>query len=183
MANSLYLLKIKLLYIEPDIWRRFVVPSDIKLNHLHDVIQIVMGWNDCHLHEFLLGSKCYTANPEFKEDGEKTSRYRLVNLIKEKGQTFGYLYDFGDDWLHEIILEDSEYQNQKLKSEVRCLDGARACPPEDVGGLPGYDGFCDTMKNPCSEGYDEFLDWYGEIFDSEKFDIATVNKRLKAYTQ
>ena len=137
MNKRLYLLKIRLLDIEPEIWRRFVVPANITLDRLHDVIQIVMGWTDTHIHEFTIGKKRYTEYPESKEDGLVCGRYRLDDLIKQKGRTFSYQYDFGDDWGHELTLEDSRYFNPELHSEVACLDGVGACPPEDVGGVPG----------------------------------------------
>jgi hypothetical protein len=91
MNKRLYLLKIRLLEIEPEIWRRFVVPAGITLDRLHDIIQIVMGWTDSHLHEFTIGKKRYTEYPESKEDGLECGRYRLGDLIKQKGRTFNYL--------------------------------------------------------------------------------------------
>ena len=138
MNERRYLLKIRLLDIEPEIWRRFVVPASITLDRLHDVIQIVMGWTDTHIHEFTIGKKRYTEYPESKEDGLVCGRYRLDDLIKQKGRTFGYIYDFGDDWEHELTIEESRYFNPELRFKIECLDGAGACPPEDVGGVPGY---------------------------------------------
>jgi len=114
MNERFYLLKIQLLDIEPAIWRRFVVPASI------DVIQIVMGWTDSHLHEFTIGNKRYTEYPESKEDGLVCGRYRLGDLIKQKGRTFSYLYDFGDSWEHEIVLEESRYFNPELRTELAC---------------------------------------------------------------
>ncbi len=113
MNDRFYLLKIRLLDIEPEIWRRFVVPADISLDRLHDVVQIVMGWEDCHLHEFTIGNKRYTEFPESRQDGLVSGRYRLGDLIKQKGRTFGYLYDFGDGWEHELAIENSRYDNSE----------------------------------------------------------------------
>ena len=81
MNERNYLLKISLLEIEPEIWRRFVVPADITLDRLHDVIQIVMGWTDSHLHEFRIGKNRYTEYPESKEEGLECGRYRLGEAI------------------------------------------------------------------------------------------------------
>ena len=128
MNERFYLLKIQLLNIEPEIWRRFFVPAAITLDRLHDVIQIVMGWADYHLHEFTIGKKRYTEYPEFKDDGLECARYRLGNLIKQKGRTFGYIYDFGDSWEHELIIEESRYLNSEPGIKAACLDGARNCP-------------------------------------------------------
>jgi hypothetical protein len=181
MNERLYLLKIRLLEIEPEIWRRFVVPSDITLDRLHDVIQIVMGWTDSHLHEFTIGKKRYTEYPESKEDGLECGRYYLGDLIKQNGRTFGYLYDFGDSWEHEVILEDSRYFNPELRSTIECLDGARACPPEDVGSVPGYYEFCKALKDQYHAEHESHLELYGGEYDSEKFNSGEVNLELMKY--
>jgi predicted metal-dependent hydrolase len=89
--------------------------------------------------------------PESKEDGLLCGRYRLGDLIKQKGRTFRYLYDFGDSWEHELVLEESRYFNPELRTELACLEGERACPPEDVGGIPGYFEFCNALKNPSHD--------------------------------
>ena len=102
MSGRCYLLKIRRLAIEAEIWRRFVVPAGITLDRLHDVIQIMMGWKDSHLYQFTISRKHYTENPESKEDGLECGKYRLMDLIKQKGRTFSYLYDFGDSWEHEV---------------------------------------------------------------------------------
>ncbi len=181
MNERLYLLKIRLLDIEPEIRRRFVVPAGISLDRLHDVIQIVMGWTDSHLHEFTIGKKRYTAYPESKEDGLECGRYRLGDLIKQKGRTFLYLYDFGDGWEHELTIEDSRYYNPDMRTALACLDGARACPPEDVGGVPGYYEFSKVLKDPTHEEYEGFMEWSGGDYDSEKFDSDSVNWELMKY--
>jgi hypothetical protein len=181
MNKRLYLLKIRLLEIEPEIWRRFVVPAGITLDRLHDVIQIVMGWTDSHLHEFTIGKKRYTEYPESKENGVECGRYRLGDLIKQKGRTFNYLYDFGDSWEHEVILEDSRYFNPELQSAFECLDGVRACPPEDVGSIPGYYEFCTALKDPYHEEYESYMQWCGGEYDSEKFNTDEVNWELMKY--
>lgn len=181
MNQRLYLLKIRLLEIEPEIWRRFVVPAGITLDRLHDVIQIVMGWTDTHLHEFTIGKKRYTECPESKEDGLECGKYPLVDLIKQKGRTFKYLYDFGDSWEHEITLEDSRYFDPDLPFPVECLDGARTCPPEDVGGAPGYDDFCEALKDSDHEEHENYMAWIGGEYDPEAFNTDEVNSELLKY--
>ncbi len=177
MNERFYLLKIQLLDIEPVIWRRFVVPASITLDRLHDVIQIVMGWTDSHLYEFTIGNKRYMEYPESKEDGLACGRYRLGDLIKQKGRTFRYLYDFGDSWEHELVLEESRYFNP----ELTCLEGGRACPPEDVGGVPGYFEFCNGLKDPSHEEHESYKEWSGGDYDSEQFDSESVNWELRKY--
>ena len=181
MKERLYLLKIRLLEIEPEIWRHFVVPADITLDRLHDVIQIVMGWTDSHLHEFTIGNKRYMEYPESNDDGLECGRYRLGDLIKQKGRTFNYLYDFGDSWEHEVMLEDSRYFNPELHSPIECLDGARACPPEDVGSVPGYYEFCEALKDPYHEEHESYKIWCGGEYDSEEFNRGEINWELMKY--
>jgi len=181
MNERLYLLKIQLLDIEPAILRRFVVPASITLDRLHDVIQIVMGWTDSHLHEFTIGDKRYTEYPESKEEGLACGRYRLGDLIKQKGRTFHYLYDFGDGWEHELVLEESRYSNPELRTELACLDGQRSCPPEDVGGVPGYFEFLNALKDPHHEEHESYTEWSGGNFDSERFDPESINWELMKY--
>ncbi len=181
MNERLYLLEIQMVDIEPAIWRRFVVPSSITLDRLHDVIQIVMGWADSHLHEFTIGKKRYTEYPESKEDGLECGRYRLGDLMKQKGRTFRYLYDFGDGWDHQLSLVDSRYFNPEQQIELACLEGERACPPEDVGGVPGYGEFCKVLKDPNHEEYESYMEWSGGDYDSERFDADVVTWELMKY--
>ena len=181
MHKRFYLLKIKLVDIEPAIWRRFVVPATITLDRLHDVIQIVMGWTNSHLHEFTIGKKSYTEYPETKEDGLECGKYRLGDLIKQKGRTFHYLYDFGDYWMHELVLEESRYFNPEQVFKVNCLEGERACPPEDVGGVSGYFEFCLIMGDPNHEEHESIKIWAGGDFDIERFDSGIINRELMKY--
>ncbi len=181
MNERFFLLKIQLLDIEPAIWRRFVVPDSITLDRLHDVIQIVMGWTDSHLHEFTIGNKRYTEYPESREDGLICGKYRLGDQIKQKGRSFSYLYDFGDSWEHELVLEESRYFNPDMRTEVACLEGERACPPEDVGGVSGYFEFCNALKDQNHEEHESYMEWSGGDYDSERFDSGSVNWELMKY--
>jgi len=179
MNERFYLLKIQLLYTEPAIWRRFVVPNSITLDRLHDVIQIVMGWTDSHLHEFTIGNKRYTEYPQFKEDGLPCGKYRLGDLIKQKGRAFSYLYDFGDNWEHELVLEETRYVDPEMM--VACLEGERACPPEDVGGVSGYEEFCKALQDPNHEAHEMYMEWSGGNYDPRRFDAESVNGELMKY--
>lgn len=187
MNKKLYQLKIQLLDIQPAIWRSFIVPASITLDRLHDVVQIVMGWDDTHLHEFTIGKKIYTEYPETKRDGLVSGQYRLGDLIKQKGRTFSYLYDFGDNWEHELTLENNKHINPEPQFNITpfsiiCLDGARSCPPEDVGGTPGYFEFCTAIKDPKHSEHKMHTDWIGHNhFDTEFFDIDFINWKLMQY--
>jgi hypothetical protein len=180
MFDRFYLLKIKLLHIKPQIWRKFVVPASISLERLHDVIQVVMGWQDSHLHEFTINEQRYTEYPEYEEDGLCCAEFRLGQLIKRKRTKFYYVYDFGDFWEHELVVEETRFDVSTLRNEVECLDGKRACPPEDVGGIGGFERMCQILKNPIHEEYDEYMHWTGG-YDRENFDQNHVNLELLKY--
>jgi hypothetical protein len=181
MENRMYLLKIELLHTEPNIWRRFVVPAEITLDRLHDVIQIVMGWQDMHLYSFTIGTKRYTVDPRYKDDGLDCQGYRLGNLIKQKGRTFLYEYDFGDDWRHEITLEESRYHSDEILHGITCIDGENACPPEDVGGIPGFERFCRIVADPGHPEREGYLQWYGGVFNRNGFNLELAIYDLIRY--
>lgn len=194
-----YILRVELDHVSPNVWRRIIVPAHISLDRLHDVIQIAMGWFDYHLYEFGIGTKIYTEAPESKEDGLEAARYTLEELVKKKGRTFSYRYDFGDNWVHIITLEqmigEGQFVSELSKEEelrlfrvpLMCMDGARSCPPEDVGGIFGYQEFCEAVINPKHDRHKELGEWYDSIaffkrpFDAEYFDKDYVNFELNKY--
>lgn len=181
MNTPFYLLKIELCDIEPSIWRRFYIPANISLDRLHDVIQIVMGWEDKHLHYFTIGKKLYTEFPEFKEGGLESGKYRLGDLVKQQGRSFRYRYDFGDDWDHEITLEKKQYLPQEDRISIGCIDGARACPPEDVGGVPGYIVFCKSIDFVNHRDHEQMQKWSGGTYFPEAFNLAAIHLKLLTY--
>ena len=189
MTERRYLLRISLMHIEPEIWRRIIVPGTISLDRLHDVIQIVMGWQDSHLHQFTIANKNYSDDPEIKASGLDEERFRLVDLLKQKGRKFKYLYDFGDCWFHEITVEDSRASAPEITEPVYCVDGARACPPEDVGSDAGYYEFCKVMAEPDNPQHKSYLDWLTHFstasvsmnYDPEFFSREQVNSELRKY--
>lgn len=181
MSERSYLLKISLLYIEPEIWRCFVVPAAITLEELHEVIQIVMGWHNSHLHEFIIARKLYSASLDLlDEDGvEDGADHRLGDVVKRKGATMRYVYDFGDNWEHKLVVEDGRHV-PKTGVKLSCLDGEGVCPPEDIGGPPGYYRFREVMQDPDHAEHEQYKEWYGE-YDMERVDIEAINRRLKSY--
>lgn len=188
VSNRKYLLKIELDGITPGIWRRFVVPSHISLDRLHDIIQIVMGWKDYHLHEFEIKNIRYTENPETPKYGKEESNFILGNLIKTKNTSFTYLYDFGDDWMHTVTIEDTAFVKDS-RFPIYCFEGARACPPEDVGGIYGYKDFCKTISDKSCPEHQDIKKWYASLpwnkekFDSEGFDPEVVTVELMKYVR
>lgn len=181
----IYQIKITLIDSKPPIWRRLLISSETTLNKLHDIIQVAMGWTDSHLHAFRINGEEFSAPMPYDpghlaEMGMKsTHRKKLSTLVTGKGDTFFYDYDFGDDWRHQIIVEEVLPPDPKQPLPV-CIEGKRACPPEDVGGIWGYDDFLEAIGNPNHPEHEMYVDWAGEDFDPEAFDVAEVNSELKS---
>jgi pRiA4b ORF-3-like protein len=175
-----YRLRVELLDIKPLIWRRLLVPADIKLPKLHQCLQLTMGWTNSHLHQFKVGETHYgIPDPEWPElEMLDERRILLCDLIGEAQREIGYEYDFGDGWEHRIVLEQVDPPNEFMRYPL-CTAGERACPPEDVGGVPGYEEFLKTIRDPEHEEYDQSLLWAGGgAFDPEGFDLNAVNRAL-----
>ncbi len=186
----LYQLKITLKWSKPPIWRRVVVRADMRLDRLHGVIQIVMGWTDSHLHQFIASAgfvRTYygNTNPEFGDMGSETlseKRYTVADLAPATKRKFIYEYDFGDGWQHDVVAEKILPPDPSFKHAV-CLAGANACPPEDCGGIGGYYNLLEVMADPKHPGHAEMKEWIGGGLDAAEFDLNGVNavlKRLKA---
>lgn len=180
-ANAIRL-HVSLAEIDPPIWRRLVVPSDWTLDRLHLVLQAAFSWTDSHLHEFRIGGLRY-GDPDQLEDGfggPQTFDDTGVRLADFTGQdpTFSYLYDFGDDWTHVIRIEEW-LSLAPLPRHAECIEGARARPPEDVGGPWAYADFLETICDPNHEDYTSNLRWAGGHFDPDWFDIDLINKDLR----
>jgi len=162
------------------VWRGVIVPSTIKLPKLHDVIQVSMGWTDSHLHFFR--TKFGTYEP-LSEDGDTMpesmdeAEFSLDQLVGKKGDRASYMYDFGDSWDHDLVVK-AIVPCAKRRRRAECILGEMACPPEDVGGVPGYQALCEAMaKGPVAEK-NRYLDWLGEEFDAKAFDQQAVQKIL-----
>ena len=173
----IYQIKVKLRGIEPPIWRRFQVRGDATLAELHDVLQTVMSWWDYHLHEFIVGEDHYgTPHPDYGFDMKDESRVRL-DEVAEEGSGLVYMYDFGDSWMHGLAVEKVLEPEPGQRYPV-CLEGERATPPEDVGGIWGYEEYVEAMVDPDHPEHEEWLEWRGE-FDPEDFDVDEVNAALR----
>ena len=176
--QDIYQIKVTLTGIDPPIWRRLLVRSKMTLGKLHRVIQIAMGWDDCHLHCFSAKGQVYedlSMNPESASRDEDKTKLKQV-LQKEKDFMI-YEYDFGDSWEHEILLEKILPSQPRKKLPV-CTGGERACPPEDCGGIWGYQELLEAFEDPSDPEYEELIEWVGEDFDPEEFDPDLVNKQL-----
>ena len=170
---SIYQLKIVLDGSNPQIWRRVLVSKHVTLTNLHHVIQSVMGWSESHMHQFY---------PQQDRPIARTGGAQLSDLLYAEGEHCGYEYDFGDSWYHDLELE------RKLAAEPGrqypvCIAGQRACPPEDVGGIPGYAKMLDILKDPTHPEYEDMAGWLTQDFNPAAFNIDQANMRLGRHGQ
>jgi Plasmid pRiA4b ORF-3-like protein len=181
--HRMYQLKVGLAEIRPPIWRRFLVRSDVTLYRLHLILQTMMGWTDSHLHLFTIDGKDYgEPDPEFEVFGDGTideRRTKLDRVVGHEGMKFSYTYDFGDGWQHAIEVE--KILPPQTSTRPVCLKGARACPPEDCGGVGGYEELVEAMADKRHKRHKELVEWLGEDFEAEAFDLETVNQALAGF--
>jgi len=188
--NAVYQLRITLKNIKPPIWRQVQVPMDFRLDQLHTLIQLVMGWFDYHLHEFEFpkATRGSQRNRRFGpldfmdgfDDGEaeNESQVTIGEICPRVDDKLVYTYDFGDDWIHEIKVQKI-LTAQPGEHYPLCLKGKRACPPEDCGGAWGYEHLLVVMSDPSDEEHEDLLEWVGEGFDPEDFDLEAVARDLR----
>ena len=178
---TIYRLKVTLHGSIPPIWRRIEVPSQMTLPQLHRTLQLVMGWENYHLHEFTIAGRAYAEpNPEdhdFGRDVLDERRARVGKLLATVESSFQYIYDFGDNWRHDILLESILPRTPRKRYPV-CVAGARSAPPEDVGGIGGYQRYLEALFDLRHKDHRAMLAWRGR-FDPEYFPLTSVNKRLR----
>lgn len=177
-----YQLKIGLKDVRPPVWRRLLVSGTDSLAQLHTVLQIAMGWTDTHLHEFVQGPVRYGEPDEDLPDGgfRDELRYRVEQVLRKSGDRLLYIYDFGDNWEHEVLLEKILPFDAGSTLPV-CVKGRRACPPEDVGGACGFMELLKTLADPTDPDFTEALEWVADGFDPGRFDPVEVNDLLREY--
>ncbi len=181
--RSIYQIKISLIGAKPPIWRRVLVSDDIGLGAFHELIQVAMGWTNSHLHQFIADRVFYSApDPydDFDLEAEDETQYQLFQLLTKEKDSITYEYDFGDGWEHKILLEKILPLDDKTVLPV-CIKGKRACPPEDCGGIWGYETLLETLADPKHPDHDDMLQWLGGQFDPDKFDLADTNVGLAEY--
>jgi len=180
-SQAVYELKVTLEGVDPSIWRRFRVPCQITFADLHLVLQAVMGWENDHLYEFEVGKR-RIGEPSRDNDNrrEDAGRIQLRDVAARKGARLIYVYDFGDDWQHEVIVEATACPAAEPGKAV-CIAGERACPPEDCGGVWGYAELLDALDDPASSELEERVEWLEEVhgpYDPEHFELDAINVRL-----
>ncbi|MDZ4669919.1 MAG: plasmid pRiA4b ORF-3 family protein [Phototrophicales bacterium] len=183
-TKFMYQLKITLDGVRPPIWRRILVSNESTLDQLHSIIQIVMGWEDAHLHDFSIGDKRYKQNPEELEIDwmDDEAGIKLSSFIIGEKFKFSYQYDFGDSWYHTVLVEKilPSDPNQILPL---CVKGKRSGPVEDVGGVWGYMHFVEAINDPNHPAYADLRDWYYgdnvQQYDAEAFDMNEVNTTFR----
>jgi hypothetical protein len=177
-TEYVYQIKVTLLESKPPIWRRLLVSDSISLYKLHQIIQIAMGWTDSHLHQFIIRGEYHgIPSPYDLRLINDERRSSLDKIAPSESDKFIYEYDFGDSWEHEVLIEKIFPPEPGVKYPV-CIKGKRACPPEDVGGIWGYEGFLEAISDSNHDEHDSFLEWWGGEFDPEIFDIEEINKVL-----
>ena len=179
---EIFQIKVALLGSDPEIWRRLLVPASITLAALHNVLQIAMGWDSSHMHEFRKRKQYYgMPNPDERFfDLPPTiddRKVRLDEVLLRVGSNFVYTYDMGDSWEHAIALEKRLPVDPNLTYPA-CLGGERACPPEDCGGIYGFYDLLDASRDPQHPRHGELLEWVGEEWDPDAFSPEDVNRRL-----
>ena len=182
-SAEVYQLKIVLAGTQPPVWRRVQVPGNVSLARLHKVIQLCMGWSGTHMHHFVVGRECYAPPAKGDDRGAAQvideARVKLGDLKVKIKKSFLYEYDFGDSWQHVIHVEKVIAAKETILKYPVLLDGGRACPPEDIGGIPGYEDFLAALQDPADEENAELIEWYGNDYDPDRLDIAAINKLLK----
>jgi len=176
---STYRLKIALRGIEPPIWRSVVVLGDTGLSEFHAILQTALGWKDAHPHNFTIGKNTYGVPVPGARHLLDEKRFTLQALLTEKEKAFSYTYDPGDDWRYEILVEAIGTQGPK-DQVPSCLGGARACPPEDCGGVSGYQALVAALADPNHPDHGSMKKKAGD-FKAEAFDLKRVNELLKPF--
>lgn len=177
-SDRIVRLHIRLDDVEPAIWRRVEVPLTSTLKAVHDVIQAAMLFEDYHLFQFEIGDRRYGYPDPDWGDEMRDARYIRLGAVLARGETrFTYTYDFGDDWRHSVVVEAVVAADPML-DYPRFVDGARRGPPEDVGGLPGFEEFLDVMADPKHPEHDSVMTWYGRPFDPDDIGLDVITARL-----
>jgi hypothetical protein len=178
----IYQLKIVLRDITPPVMRILQIKGNASLGKLHDYIQGAMGWTDSHLHEFIIKGQRYQAEEQMYDDVDNPDMFDerdcRINKLLQEGDSFVYIYDYGDCWEHEIKVEKILPPEDGVKYPI-CTYGERSCPPEDCGGSCGYENLLVILNDPKHEEHEHYSEWVGEGFDPDKFDLEKTSLKIR----
>ena len=177
--NEFATVRIELRHTDPLIWRQVEVPTSITLKVLHDIIQIVMGWFDCHFWEFTIGKQRYglpTNDAWGTEPSIAAAKVRLRDVLKPRKTVIDYTYDFGDGWEHRLTVTDVR-AGQSGVSYPRYIAGQRNGPPEDCGGIPGFYELLEAIADPAHPSHADLKEWVGD-YDPVAFDALPIKYAL-----
>lgn len=184
MSEPVVRIRIELEGTDPLVWRELDVPLSTTLAAMHDIIQVVMGWWDYHLYEFEIADKIYgVPSPDDELYERKVYQARALRLgtVLERGvREFLYVYDFGDNWQHRITVGEVR-QGDAGVEYPRFIAGARRAPPEDVGGISGFEEFLEAVSDPEHEDHERMLEWYGKRFDPEDIDERRLHMIIEDF--
>ncbi|MBB4077409.1 hypothetical protein GGR28_000010 [Lewinella aquimaris] len=170
-SREIYRLRVTIDGSDPEIWRRILVPADVRQTRLHHIIQAAVGWR---------GSEQFQFFPQMDRELPTTEEPRLCDLLTTVGQQCGYEFDSGDSWYHDILLEEKSEAEPRRHYPI-CTAGQGACPPEDVGGIPGYKRLLDVLRDPNHPEHEEMAGWLTQDFNPDAFNIDQANIRLGKY--
>lgn len=183
MKKEIYQIRVELDEAKPPIWRKLLVPSTLSLSDLHKIIQTAMGWTNSHLHQFIKDGVTYvdtSYDMDFgMSDDEDYKDVKISDLIKNEKDKFYYIYDFGDNWEHKITLQKILPVDKNKKYPV-CVSGKRNTPPEDCGGIWGYESMLKALADPEDDDHEMYTEWLGGDFDSEYFNKKELNEMLQS---
>jgi hypothetical protein len=183
--DAVLLLNVAIRNATPPIWRRLQVPAAATFADLHEVIQGAFGWQHAHLHRFNSAGRRFSPEPSgggFGPAVEDESDVPLREVLRATGDEAVYWYDFGDDWYHDVLVE--EVLPASTVAHAVCTGGGRAGPQEDSGGIWRYQDLCDALGDPKHPDHEDALEWLGEgrgggRWDPARFDIDEINDRLR----
>lgn len=176
---TVHTLRVSLRDVEPQVWRRVVVGSDTPLPKLKRVLERAMRWEGYHLHMFDVGGVLFGEPDEDSADYVISEKAATVkHVLPRVGASLRWNYDFGDGWEHDVVVEAIESPAEGTRCPI-CVDGALACPPEDCGGVPGYEHLVAVLADPGHEEYHELAQWAPDGFDPAAFDVVAANRRLR----
>mgnify|MGYP000984425354 CR=1 FL=1 len=176
--NEALQLKITLQDLKPEVWRRVLVSEENTFCQLHEIIQLVFDWQNRYLYEFDVRGQAIGDFPQrfVPQQPQNARRLKLKDFALQPEERFQYVYDLGDWWRHEILVEAAR---QEAGSAV-CLGGERKSPPEHIGGFWGYGEFLGMLEHLPALQYIHLAAWAGVKFEPEEFELEKINRALKA---